>query len=343
MRLSDLFGGTDPATAQAQQAAQKQQEASQRSIEAGGLPLNAVARLQEQAGRQGTERHFFTSDLSVNELSLTRQAGYQPLGQVMGSTVYHVGWQWRTANWQNSVRNSMWQNGASYELDVMTQAFYNARHLALGRLQQEAQLLGATGIVGVRLEHKEYEWGAGLLEFAAVGTAIRETNAGPPNPNTKPFIGNLSGEEFWTLRQAGYRPVGFAVGNCSYYAVPSWNTQWATQGGIFNTGSWQNMELTDYTQGLYMARELAMGRMENEARALGAEGIIGADVEVEAKPIEVDTGNNQSRTDMLYHFTAIGTAIAPAPYPSRKLDIRSTISLKPGAEGRNRSEAVVVD
>ncbi|MBV9468916.1 MAG: heavy metal-binding domain-containing protein [Abitibacteriaceae bacterium] len=336
MRLRDLFGGSDPAQEQAREAAQQRQEASQRSIEAGGLPLNATARLQEQASRQGTPQHFFTSDLSVNELSLTRQAGYHPLGQVMGSSVYHVGWQWRTQSW----RNGVWQTGASYELDVMTQAFYHARHLALGRLQQEAQLLGATGVVGVRLERKEYEWGVGLLEFAAIGTAIRETTAPRPTKATQPFVGNLSGEEFWTLRQAGYRPVGFAIGNCSYYAIPSWNTQWATQGGIFNSSSWQNMELTEYTQGLYNARELAMERMEAEARAVGADGIIGADVHVEAEPVEIDTGNNQHRTDMLYHFTAIGTSIVSAPHPPRQLSITPVISMKPWAEGKNASEDV---
>ena len=36
---------------------------------------------------------FFTSDLSVNELMLTRQAGFRPLTQVMGSCFYRTGWQ----------------------------------------------------------------------------------------------------------------------------------------------------------------------------------------------------------------------------------------------------------
>lgn len=317
-----LTGGNNSYT----DAQRERDEWSQRSIEAGGLPANAVDRLREEASRQGTPQHFWTSDLSVSEFLLTREAQFVPLGQVMGSSVYHVGWQWRTQNW----RNASWRGGgASYELDILTQAFYNARHLALGRLQQEAQLLGATGVVGVRLEHKEYEWGMGLLEFSAIGTAIREHHL-PPLPEGAPprpiWLSELSGEEFWTLREGGFRPCGVAVGNCTYYQIPSWNTQNLTQGGWFGTGSWQNVELPDYTQSLYTARSLAMGRMEAEAQAAGATGIVSVSVDLKAEPIEIEV-SNQTRIDMMYHFTAIGTAIQPFSYEKPKLSIGLPIEL----------------
>jgi uncharacterized protein YbjQ (UPF0145 family) len=310
------FGGS-----QESEEAKQRREASQRSLEQGGLPLNAVDRLREQASRQGTAEHLFTSDLSVSELALVHQAGCDPLGQVMGSSIYHVGWQWTPANSGNWGWNSV-----SSEMTVLTEAYYNARHLALGRLQQEAALLGATGIVGVRLEHKEYDWGAGMLEFAALGTAIRETDAPPPDPNTLPFVSDLSGEEFWTLRQAGFRPVGFALGNCTYYCVPGWNTRQATMGGFWG-GAWQNQELTDYTQAVYNARALAMGRMEAEARRFGAEGIVGADVSVVVEPREVEV-NNARRLDLIYHFTAIGTAIAPYSGRWPLFAVQNTVSLR---------------
>jgi uncharacterized protein YbjQ (UPF0145 family) len=315
VRIFGFGGGGDESP-----EAKQRREASERSLQQGGLPLNAVDRLREQASRQGTPGHIFTSDLSVNELALTRQAGYDPLGQVMGSSVYHVGWQYMPSGY--------WANwgGMSAEMTILTEAFYHARHLAIGRLQQEAALLGATGVVGVRLERKEYEWGMGLLEFAAIGTAIRETDR-PPGapPASAPFVSDLSGEEFWMLRQSGFRPVGFVVGNCSYYCVPNWTTQYATSGGIFG-GGWQNQELTDYTQSLYTARSLAMGRMEHEAASLGAVGVVGADIEVEAEPREIEV-NNQRRIDMLYHFTAIGTAIAPRDGRWPVFDVQTAVSL----------------
>ena len=316
MRIFGFGGGGSEETPEAKQ----RREASEHSLQQGGLPLNAVDRLREQASRQGTPGHIFTSDLSVNELSLVRQAGYEPLGQVMGSSVYHVGWQNMPYGYWSS-----W-GGTSGEMTVLTEAFYNARHLAINRLQQEAALLGATGVVGVRLERREYEWGMGLLEFAAIGTAIRESDlAAGGAPGSAPFVSDLSGEEFWMLRQSGFRPVGFVVGNCTYYCVPTWATRSVTTGGFFG-GSWQNTELTDYTQSLYSARSLAMDRMEHAAASLGASGVVGADIEVKAEPREVEV-NKQTRIDMIYHFTAIGTAIAPYKGRWPIFEVQNTVSL----------------
>jgi uncharacterized protein YbjQ (UPF0145 family) len=108
--------------------------------------------------------------------------------------------------------------------------------------------------------------------------------------------------------------------------VPTWTTQSVTTGGFFS-GSWQNQELPDYTQALYTARELAMGRMEEEARAVGADGVVGAGVEVEVKPREIES-NNQHRIDILYHFTAVGTAVTRDSSPPGDIPIQSTVSLK---------------
>ena len=43
--------------------------------------------------RPGQETSLFTSDLSVNEFLLVREAGFRPLGLVLGSSIYHVGFQ----------------------------------------------------------------------------------------------------------------------------------------------------------------------------------------------------------------------------------------------------------
>jgi uncharacterized protein YbjQ (UPF0145 family) len=308
MRIFGFGGGQN--SGQETDEAKRRKEASRQSIEQGGLPLNAIDRLREQAGRQGTPGHLFTSDLSVNELLLVHQVGFEPLGQVMGSSIYHIGWQWMP----------MW-SGASGELDVLTQAYYEARHRAIGRLQQEAAILGATGVVGVRLVRQQYEWGASLMEFAAIGTAVRERDVAPtPGQTSVPFVSDLSGEEFWSLRQAGFRPVGFALGNCTYYQAATWRTQMAT------SGSWYNQELQDYTQAVYAARSLAMDRMELEARAVGAIGVVGADIDIEAEPREVGSDNNR-RIDMIFHFTATGTAIAPFVGRWPLFKVTNTVSL----------------
>ncbi|MDE3139399.1 MAG: heavy metal-binding domain-containing protein, partial [Acidobacteriota bacterium] len=51
-----------------------------------------------------------------------------------------------------------------------------ARELAMTRMQDEANRLGATGIVGVRLEEKSHQWGSHTIEFLALGTAVTKTS-----------------------------------------------------------------------------------------------------------------------------------------------------------------------
>ena len=62
---------------------------------------------------------------------------------------------------------------SNQEMDVLTQAMYHARELAMTRMEEEADQLGADGIVGVRLDVGRYEWGADMAEFIAIGTAVR--------------------------------------------------------------------------------------------------------------------------------------------------------------------------
>src|SRR4249919_3033078 len=133
-------------------------------LSAAGVPQDAMRRLAEL--RPGQPGAIFTSDLSVNEFLLVREAGFRPLGLVLGSSIYHVGLQ--IGRW-----------GKNQELDVLSQAMYHARELAMSRMEAEAQALGADGIVGVRLDVEMKEFGNDIAEFIAVGTAVHaEPDAG---------------------------------------------------------------------------------------------------------------------------------------------------------------------
>ena len=233
-------------------------EATQRALEQGQIPYHARHRLEAQ--RQRGDR-FFTSDLTSNEHLLTREAGYEPIGLVMGTAFYKV---------------SFWGYFNSYytstgELTSLSQAQLAARELAVARLQQEAMLLGAHGVIGVRLQLKGYDWSARTVEFTAIGTASRIPNR-PPDPH--PFTSDLSGQEFWQLHQAGYYPRGLVLGICSYYVHTDWNTRNLTRGGFFGRGSSQNQEITQYTQGFQLARHLATERLTADIRKHGGDGAV---------------------------------------------------------------------
>jgi uncharacterized protein YbjQ (UPF0145 family) len=240
-----------------------------------GSGLDRIARMKQEVARG-----FFTSDLSVNEFLLVKQAGFEPLGLVLGSSIYHIGFQ-----------QAMWNQ--SQELVVLTQAMYHARELAMTRMEEEADQLGADGIVGVRLDIGRYEWGADLAEFIAVGTAVRH-KAGELHraPNGRPFASDLNGQDFATLLRAGYRPVGMVMGNCVYHVGRQGLLQSLRQVG-------RNVEMPNYTQALYEARELAMERMQTEADGLQAGGIVGARI------VERTHGWGSH----VIEFFAIGTAV----------------------------------
>lgn len=262
------------------------------SIEAGGLPLAAQERL-DALRRSGSR--FFTSDLSTNEFLLVAEAGFRPITQVMGSSVYHVGWQ--QGPW---VSSWSFPSGGSAELETLTDAWNEARRLALGRLTEEATRSGADAVVGVRIERGGYEWAQGLVEFAAYGTAVRSQRF---DLGDGTVVSNLSGQDFAKLFQRGWWPAGLVAATSVTYVVSSWQTQRA-QGFL---GFQTNQELTDYTQGLYAARANAMRRLERQAHEAGAHGVVGVAYEQHLAEREVD--QNGKRTDLIVTVHAIGTAV----------------------------------
>ena len=94
---------------------------------------------------------------------------------MLGSCVYSV------ASIEVASIRARWRN---LELPYFTQALYDARELAMTRMQTEAKALGVNGIVGVALEEHQHGWGGRAIEFLAIGTAITRhpTATKPPPP-----------------------------------------------------------------------------------------------------------------------------------------------------------------
>jgi uncharacterized protein YbjQ (UPF0145 family) len=223
-------------------------------------PEAASARISSTAGANPTG--LFSSDLSVSEYVLLGEAGFEPLGFVVGSSIYHIGLQ--VGRWNQN-----------QELQVLTQAMYNARELAMTRMRAEADQLGADGIVGVLLRIQSYVWGQDVLEFIATGTAVRALAGTGAHraPDGQAFTSDLSAQDFFRLLAAGVVPVSFVLGTCVYHIAHQSAMQSLRQVG-------QNQEMTIFTQGIYEARELALTRMQAEATAAKASGVVGVSVEV---------------------------------------------------------------
>ncbi len=260
-------------------------------VERGGIPLAAERRVLELASGEGA----FTSGLSIADFALSRLDRVRPICQVMGSSIYKVGW-------QNFPWSSSWGQGSLTELRALTDAWNHARSLALGRLEQEAKLAGCHAVVDVTFEGNRHEFLDDEIEIVVNGTAVHL-----PEGGEAPVLTDLSLPDYTLLRRGGYRPVGVVTSSSVFYIVPTQSTRRATTG-------WQryqpNQELTDFTQGVYAAREMALARINDKARTLGAGGIVGVQIEHDISIREVDNGGK--REDLIVTFHILGTAIAPS-------------------------------
>ncbi|MBB5357379.1 uncharacterized protein YbjQ (UPF0145 family) [Rhodanobacter sp. ANJX3] len=252
------------------------------------IPQHALERLKGLRS-EGHSGGIFTSDFSVNEFLLVRKAGFEPVGLCVGTCIYHLG-----------VQYGRWSK--NQEMDVLSQAMYEARELAMTRMREEAKSMGADGIVGVDLTVKRLEWDSDVLEFMAIGTGVvhAKGHGGFKGPKGQPFTSDLSGQDFWTLLQAGYRPLEMVMGSCVYHVAHQ---------GMFKTlgNAGNNVELINFSQALYDAREIAMERMQHEAIEAEAEGVVGVDLH---------EGSHNWQPHII-EFFAVGTAVVPI---SKELD-----------------------
>lgn len=242
-------------------------------IEAGGIPVDAERRLQG-LGQDGS---LFTSALSVNEFALLGRLGTRPLAQVMGASVHQVGWQYLPipSGYQSSSSFSIagttlggGLNGTIVcELQVVTQAWNQARRRALDRLAEEARVVGADAVLGVRLERGEHDWASGSVDYLISGTAVRFPGTEPPS---WPLLTDVSVQDYWSLYQAGYDSLGMLATTAVVFVSPSTGTRMRRAATVT-----QNQELEEVTKGVFTARDTARARLLGQARDVYAGGVVG--------------------------------------------------------------------
>src|SRR4051812_5085545 len=220
----------------------------------------------------------------------------------MGTSFFQVGWQSLPRRGQGL--NVAWgtREAETYELEQRSEAWNEARRRALDRVSEQAQAVGADAVIGVHLRRGRHDWAQGLVEFIATGTAVRSERFAIDDG---PALSNLSGQEFSSLFCHGYWPVGLVAGSTVAYVASSSAQQ-------YRSGSWAggmvNQELSDFSQGVYDARDLAMERVLRQAHAQHARGVIGVHLDRSWREIDRDIGG-RSFKDLMLEIHVIGTAI----------------------------------
>lgn len=272
----------------------------------------ALDALRQGASSRDVGRSRATSsDLSVDEAILVHRTGYEPRGLVTGSCIFRP---YSFGSWAPMSQNT--------ELTAMSGAMHEARTIAMGRLRGQASRVDAEGVVGVRLSVQSSQR---EFRFTATGTAIsprgdhprgdhqgEERNRAAHEQGTgRIFTSDLSGKEFALLTAAGYRVLGLVMGVCVYHVARQ------------SVGAWlrnqnQNFELDLITTALYDSRELAMGRMQDEALSIGAQGVVGVNVQE----------RSHAWGSHIIEFLAIGTAVSLAGDEHRTLSPRLAVELE---------------
>jgi uncharacterized protein YbjQ (UPF0145 family) len=305
--------------------AAEQQESLER-IERGGITVAAERRLSELREQGG----LFTSDLSVNGWALAHQLGLRPLSQVMGSSIYQMGYQ---SSW-GQMEGGYDPTGANmFELNTLSQALNEVRTRALGRLAEEAMHVGADAVVEVdtRAGESSLETGTTTLEHTVFGTAVRREE-GPSNAGTRkgeggqhgneqhgsgrhrsgrPVLTELSVADFSKLVRGGFEPLGIVAWSSVFFASYAYGTGMiggGITGGGLMMGGMQNFELRAFTQAFYNARESVMAELNAQASTIGASGIVGVRIGHRAVRHEIQ-GMSGKLGGLMVTFNAIGTAI----------------------------------
>ena len=291
--------------------AQQRQLASIASLERGGLPLAAQERIEElRAGRSA-----WTSDLSVSEMAAIQHAGFEPVGMVMGSSVYRIAAQWgyttvygmggqatggrvRTYpcphgfySFAGGGVGSEHRAGYNWEHRFYEAGITETRNAALRRILEEAHGLDAHGVVGVRILRRHLEGVGNSLEFTCIGTAVRRR--GGPKLRS-PFMSHLDGVAFSKLLHGGYVPVALVMGIGAMEIDPGCGTEWALR-------SWSNSRIQQISDGIEEARMLGINHLEAEVATVDADGAVGVETDLSTYELGGES--------MLVELFLLGTAV----------------------------------
>src|SRR5215469_4521837 len=298
------------------------------------LPPAARERLAEQRSARS-----WGSTLSVSEFAAASRVGFRPAGQVLGAAVYNVGdagdeecpyglavyrgegspvYRPSGSGLGFSSRPAPTGAAAIGSARPLVSVLYQARRAAISRMTAECAALGALGVIAVHLEVGPFGDDEEILEFRALGTAIRAPGV---VSRAQPFASDLSGQDFTKLVAHGWMPVGLALG----VAVGYRHDDWLTRGQTRMTAG--NVEVEGYTYLVRQMRTDARNELELDLVRMGAEGVVVREMQTritERRCPIVPLGR-----DHVAEATIVGTAItqfasyAPPPiYGIRKLDAR---------------------
>ena len=240
--------------------------------------------------------------LSGNEIFCLQLKGLAPGELVIGNSVFSMG-----------LFGSLAAAGRGFlggEVSQVTSVIHEGRLQAYRRMVKEAQDRGGSGITGVTNELRTFH---GSTEFLSVASCVHHAGEHHAQPM---FTTSANGQELYCQIDAGFTPIQFVFGNVAYSI--------GAGGGII--GSLKSMargEIKEFSDVFNRTRHLALERIASEARAVGANAVVG---------IETRTMMFQGAHEMLMLGTASthpALANLAAPQAGSTLDYQSLPAADP--------------
>lgn len=192
--------------------------------------------------------------LSGNEIYCLGQQGFTPGDLVIGNSVISLGLIGSIGSGLKTLFGG--------EVSQVTRVILEGRQRAYSRMQAEAERHGGVGITGVSNELIVHGTN---IEFLAIGSCVHRAKA---KTEQIEFSSSADGQALYCQIDAGFTPKHFVFGNVAYSI--------GVGGGI--AGSLRSLargEIKEFSQIFNETRHLALKRIKAEARAFGANAVVG--------------------------------------------------------------------
>ena len=222
----------------------------------------------------------FSTSADGQELYAQVDCGFSPVRFVFGNVAYSIGI-------GRGIVGSF-KTLARGEIKEFSDIFNHTRNLALERIIADAKKYSVNSVVGI--ETTIVPLGvSGVQEMLMIGTASNNPNL-PPLPTGEIVTSDLTCQEMWNLASMGYAPMRLLLGT-SVYSL-------GFVGSVTSLfKSFVRGEIPELSTLIYDAREQSLAIINNEARDIGADEVVGV------KTYVYQLGNG------LIEFLAIGTAV----------------------------------
>lgn len=214
---------------------------------------------------QSSRRRAVMTGLSGNEMYCLHLKGLEAGDLVLGNSVYSMGF-------LGSLGAGM-QNLFGGEVTQVTQIIHDGRKQSYDRMVHEAQTHGGVGITGVTSELRHFH---GNIEFLSVASCLHRRDLQGQAERVE-FSTAGDGQELYCQLDSGYRPLKFAFGNVAY----SIGVGGGILGGLKALG---RGEIREYSNVFNATRHLALQRLVDDARSVGANSVVG--IETVIKPFQ---------------------------------------------------------